>query len=47
MGFQALTSQQVEQVLGYVGPPEVPVSLAGFAYTDRLLFDLLHSFVLP
>lgn len=47
MGFQVLSAQQVEQVVGYLGPPEGQVSLAGFSYTDTFLFDLLRSFVLP
>jgi hypothetical protein len=47
MGFQSLTTPQFEQIVGYLGPPEVPVSLAGFSYSDMHLFDLLRSFVLP
>lgn len=47
MGFQVLPAPQFEQLLGYLGPPEVPVSLAGFSYADSRLFDLLRSFVLP
>jgi uncharacterized protein YaaQ len=47
MGFQALTAPQFEQVVGYLGPPGVPVSLAGFSSTDSHLFDLLRSFMLP
>jgi uncharacterized protein YaaQ len=47
MGFQLLTAPQFEQVVGYLGPPEMPVSLAGFSQTDTFLFDLLRSFVLP
>jgi hypothetical protein len=46
-GFQSLTTPQFEQIVGYLGPPEVPVSLAGFSYSDMHLFDLLRSFVLP
>jgi hypothetical protein len=47
MGFQSLTKPQFEQIVGYLGPPEVPVSLADFSYSDMHLFDLLRSFVLP
>jgi uncharacterized protein YaaQ len=47
MGFQALTAPQFEQVVGYLGPPEAPISLAGLSYQDSHLFDLLRSFVLP
>lgn len=47
MGFQVLASQQFAQVVGYLGPPERPVSLPGFSYSDLHLFDLLRSFVLP
>lgn len=47
MGFQVLPTPQFEQIVGYLGPPGVPVSLAGFSYPDMFLFDLLRSFVLP
>ncbi|RZJ86778.1 MAG: BLUF domain-containing protein [Hymenobacter sp.] len=47
MAFQPLASQQFEDIVAYLGPPDVPVNTAGLSDTDRHLFDLLRAFVLP
>lgn len=47
MAFQPVSSQQFDDIVGYLGPTGVPVNTAGLSYTDTRLFDLLRSFVLP
>jgi hypothetical protein len=47
MAFQSVTPQQLEAVVGYLGPIDAPISTAGLSHTDMYLFDLLRSFVLP
>lgn len=47
MAFQSVSSQQFAGVVGYLGPTDTPVSMAGLSYDDMHLFDLLRSFVLP
>jgi hypothetical protein len=47
MAFQQVTPQQLEYIIGHLGPTNVPVNTAGLSYTDMHLFDLLRSFVLP
>jgi hypothetical protein len=47
MAFQSVTPQQLEDIIGHLGPTNVPVNTARLPYTDVTLFDLLRSFVLP
>jgi len=47
MAFQPVTPQQMEEVVGYLGAPTVPINTTSLPYADMHLFDLLHSFVLP
>lgn len=46
MAFQPVSSQQLDDVVGHLGPPTVPVNTVGLPYSDAHLFDLLRS-VLP
>lgn len=47
MAFQPLSTQQFEDVVGYLGPTNAPVSTSGLADTEGRLFEILRSFVLP
>jgi hypothetical protein len=47
MGFKSVSSQQLEDVVGHLGPTDASVNTAGLSYYDSRLFDLLRSFVLP
>lgn len=47
MAFQPITSQQFDDVVGHLGPPNTSLHLAGLSCSDGQLFDLLRSFVLP
>jgi hypothetical protein len=47
MAFQPVSSQQFDDVVGYLGPLTVPVDTAGLAHADDNLFNLLRSFVQP
>lgn len=47
MAFRPVSSAQLANVVGYLGPTDAPVNMLGLSYHDLHLFDLLHSFVLP
>jgi hypothetical protein len=47
MAFPSITSQQLENVVGLLGPTNVPMNTAGLAHADMQLFDILRAFVLP
>lgn len=47
MAFQPIASQQFDDIVGYLGPPDMPVRTAGLSDKDKYLFDLLRAFVLP
>jgi hypothetical protein len=47
MAFQPVITQQVEKVVGYLGPPNTPLNTVDLPPSDGQLVDLLRAFVLP
>lgn len=47
MAFQALPPQQLLEFAGYISPAEVQLERPNLSEADRLLLQLLRSFMLP
>lgn len=47
MAFHPVSTQQFDDVVGYLSPCKVPAQVADFSAHDNKLFDLLRSFVQP
>jgi hypothetical protein len=46
MAFQPVTSQQFDDVVGYLGLPSVARSTMDLPYSEGHLFDVLRSFIM-